>query len=179
MDGWSRWHIGTSDANSMPVGRHSPIANRKEHEGNQHPRERRRELEANLAGFDALEGAGIEREVVPLSGITKEELVRKRGRVEAFSDQVDLSMFESSRDLHLRENSEANPSSTRPLSASISKSSFVTSAAIPARPSVPETETPYTFASSIPAAAETTSATSLVETFSPFHRNVSPIRSTK
>ena len=55
----------------------------------------------------------------------------------------------------------------------------MTTAAIPARPSVRGIVTPYTTASITPEHAAIVSATSIVDTFSPFQRNVSPTRSTK
>jgi hypothetical protein len=50
---------------------------------------------------------------------------------------------------------------------------------MPADPSVPGTDTPYTLASVMPGNAISVAATSDVATFSPFQRKVSPMRSTK
>src|SRR3990167_7112991 len=52
------------------------------------------------------------------------------------------------------------------------------SAAMPQRPLVPGISTPYTTASSTPGKAPRTFSASVVETFSPFQRKVSPRRST-
>jgi hypothetical protein len=52
-------------------------------------------------------------------------------------------------------------------------------AAMPARPSLCGTVTPYTLASGMPGNMPMTCATSLVAQFSPFQRKVSPMRSTK
>ncbi|SHV78703.1 Uncharacterised protein [Mycobacteroides abscessus subsp. abscessus] len=50
-------------------------------------------------------------------------------------------------------------------------------AAIPARPSVPGTCTPKTVDSSTASLCSIAASTSVVATFSPFHRKVSPSRS--
>ena len=95
-------------------------------------------------------------------------------------------MLESARDLELGlDAQEERTRVARQLARDVrreatgSKPSSATSAAMPARPSWPGIATPYTFTSRTPGQTVTTSATSLVATFSPFHRNVSPMRSTK
>jgi hypothetical protein len=96
---------------------------------------------------------------------------------------VCLNVDVASRRAHTRTNSGraygASAETTCVRNAAGSNEAHVVIAAIPARPSTPGTGTPYTAAPVTPGIRQRAPATSVVATFSPFHRKVSPIRSTK